>query len=358
MDGRNDPQEDQSHLDQLSLFSPEMMDVLARRFIAAGRYSDALKCYDGIDKKIGANILTLGKRASVLFAMGQADEANAAFAELKMKILKESPNALAMYEVAENDLSIALQNDRLETNHNESYWDDKEKIESTWRHYYLSFKNSGRYTNVGCQINGALIEGIKTTLKEDSSLGIVFNFGTFCGFPDYNLSKEFPDTQWVGYDRETLAIEMNRKAFQADNLLYIDGDFHRLMARLKPKRPEQSVMLCHVRSFTEMMPKKFQDVYQTARERGIKWLVGTELIGPNPISGRYFQSGVDDKRSDIISNQTTSHDYEYFLDQAGYALVNQTDEPIVSYHAVPVAFPLMPSLYSVVFRTYRARLKA
>jgi hypothetical protein len=117
------------------------------------------------------------------------------------------------------------------------------------------------------------------------------------------------------------------------------------------------MMLCHVRAFTEMMPKKFQSVYEAARDRGVKWLVGTEMIGANPITSQYFQDGVEEKRSGIISNQTTSHDYRYFLDQAGYEIVEQTDEPIISYHAVPMAFPLMPFLYSTIFRTYRARLK-
>jgi len=348
----------QSNPESLSPLSPEMIDVIARSYIAAGQLTDALNCYDAIDEKIGANALTLGKRAAVLFSLNRIEDANAAFSNLKKIILEASPQALQMYEVAEQDLANALRDDRLETSHNETYWDDKEKIESTWRHYYLSFKNSGRFTNVGCQINGALIEGIKKCIHEDATLGTVFNFGTFCGYPDYNLAKDYPDLQWVGYDRETLAIEMNRKAFQADNLLFIDGDFHRLMSRLKPKSADQTMMLCHVRAFTEMMPRKFQSVYEAARDRGVKWLVGTEMIGSNPISSQYFQDGVEEKRSDIISNQTTSHDYGYYLDQAGYEIVEQTDEPISSYHAVPVAFPLMPFLYSTVFRTYRARLKA
>ena len=357
MEGKYEVDSFQLNAESLSTLCPEMVDVMARSYIAAGQFTDALACYDAIDEKIGVDALTLGKRAAVLFSLNRVEDANAAFVKLKNSILEVSPQALQMYEVAEQDLSNALRDDRLETSHNESYWNDKEKIESTWRHYYLSFKDSGRFTNVGCQINGALIEGIKKSIDEDLTLGTVFNFGTFCGYPDYNLAKDHSDVQWVGYDRETLAIEMNRKAFQSDNLLFIDGDFHRLMSRLKPKSADKTMMLCHVRAFTEMMPRKFQSVYEAARDRRVKWLVGTEMIGSNPISSQYFQDGVEEKRSDIISNQTTSHDYRYFLDQAGYEIVEQTDEPIISYHAVPMAFPLMPFLYSTVFRTYRARLK-
>lgn len=337
---------------------PESLDVLSRYFIATDQTDLAFRCLDAIEARLGKDAHIASRKASLYFSLGQIKNANAEYVRF-IESFSNNPGIEEFwrpFKKAAADLEKAIQNDQMQLQYNEEYWDDKDKVHTNWQLYLDEFKDSHRYSGTGSQINAALTNGISQCIDEDKEISLAMNIGSFCGYHDLHRAKAFPACKWIGYDRESIAISLNKEQFQAPNLAFADGEFEEAIARDLKKTGAGTRLICHVRAATEMPPAVVEKIYNAAARNGVEWIVGAEWFGPNPLTKEYFDESRGGIVSEIISLQTLNHPYERMLNDAGYELIEIHDEPLVAYDKMTTIFPSSGFFASQVIRTFRARL--
>lgn len=332
--------------------SPESLDVLARLHMAEGDFQGAADCYSGIESKIPSPYYPISRRASVFYCMGDIARANSLYSQFLSYL--QPPSAHRSVLDAAEKYTAAVESQLESYAANETYWADKDGIRDLVDTYEVELVGGWRYKTVARQINLAAMSLIDGLFEKDGDLATVVNFGSFCGAVDFEKAEARPNSKWFGYDREALAIEYSRDRFRRDNLSFFSDGFEDVLVRADKESRGRRMALVHARSMCEMLPAKVSQTYRTAARHGVDWIVGAEYVSVNALTKRYFNPEGESGQSCSVTAQVANHDYRRLLEDAGYAVIDMRDNPIIAYYG-PLSLPDMAFCTASVIRSFAAR---
>lgn len=184
-----------------------------------------------------------------------------------------------------------------------------------WEKYLFDFEHLSYRQDNTTFLNKTYIETIGQMLARDPAITAVFNFGAFCGKPDYDLARLHPDLTVIGFDRDKQAIAESAKRFVAPNLTFLAGSLADALAELP--RSGKSVMV-HIRTCTTLYPEGVRRVYAAAAKAGIDYILGIETTGFSFQTVSWPDFSDPDQEPVVPLGVMVDHHYPNLLAEAGY----------------------------------------
>ena len=189
-----------------------------------------------------------------------------------------------------------------------------------WEKYLFDFEHLSYRQDNTTFLNKTYIETIGQMLARDPAITTVFNFGAFCGKPDFDLARLHPGLTVIGFDRDKQAIAESARRFVAPNLKFLAGDLADALSEV----PEggRSVMV-HIRTCTTLFPEGVRRVYAAAAKAGIDYILGIETTGFSfqTVSWPDFS---DPAQEPVVPlGVMVDHNYPTLLKEAGYTRFDQ-----------------------------------
>lgn len=209
----------------------------------------------------------------------------------------------------------------------------KDWVRAYWDQYHFEFARFTPRQDFSAFLNHLYVATAGRLLAERPRLRSVLNLGSFCGYFDHLLATRNPDARVIGYDREDLAIDLNRRHFAAPNLEFRAGHLDGVLAEATRHGP---TLLVHVRTCTLMYPAGVEATYEKCRAAGVEAILGIESTGYSwQLDG--FPDPFDGARPPVVPlGVMVDHNYRRLLADGGYRMIEQ------SLYAYPVVFELRP----------------
>ncbi len=189
-----------------------------------------------------------------------------------------------------------------------------------WEKYLFDFQHLTYRQDSTPFLKETYLRTITSMVEKDPQIGMVFNFGAFCGISDYELACRFPDIEVVGFDRDANAIGESSKRFVAPNLRFFCGDFGECLKQLPSKGKS---VLVHIRTCTTLYPEGVRQVYQTASQFGFDYIVGIEATGFSFQVGSWPDFLDPDQQPVVPLGVMVDHNYRQLTAEAGYGFYEQ-----------------------------------
>lgn len=189
-----------------------------------------------------------------------------------------------------------------------------------WEKYLFDFEHLSYRQDNTTFLNKTYIETIGEMLTRDPAITAVFNFGAFCGKPDFDLARLHPDLTVVGFDRDKNAIAESAKRFVAPNLTFLTGSLQDALAQLPATG--KSVMV-HIRTCTTLYPEGVRRVYDAAATAGIDYILGIETTGFSFQTVSWPDFSNPDQEPVVPLGVMVDHNYPILLAGAGYTKFEQ-----------------------------------
>jgi len=238
-----------------------------------------------------------------------------------------------------------------DTKHADVYFTE-EKQAGAWRQYEreIDFSKS-RLENDSLFMNDLLISNFEHLLTHDPDISTVINYGSMYGLGEHIFAQAHPQLSVIGYDRSPVAGRLNREAFRADNLAYLDGAFD---DAARPHIRGGHSVLGHCRTCTLMYPDSLRALYAQCRGLGITYIVTVEpftYLETKGIFPDFTRLGQSTAR---LGGYLLAHDYGHYLRENGYAALRRELHPMTC-HFDPGKFP---KPYALAMDVTVARLEA
>lgn len=185
-----------------------------------------------------------------------------------------------------------------------------------WEKYLFDFEHLSYRQDNTTFLNKTYIETIGEMLARDPAIGTVFNFGAFCGKPDFDLARLHPDLTVIGFDRDKNAIAESGKRFVAPNLTFLAGD---LEAALGGIPAEGKSVMVHIRTCTTLYPEGVRRVYAAAAKAGVDYILGIETTGFSFETVSWPDFSNPEQEPVVPLGVMVDHNYPVLLKEAGYS---------------------------------------
>jgi tetratricopeptide (TPR) repeat protein len=184
-----------------------------------------------------------------------------------------------------------------------------------WEKYLFDFEHLSYRQDNTTFLNKTYIETIGEMLERDPAISTVFNFGAFCGKPDYDLARLHPGLTVIGFDRDKQAIAESGRRFVAPNLKFLAGDLADALGEIPAQG--RSVMV-HIRTCTTLYPEGVRRVYAAAAKAGIDYILGIETTGFSYQTVSWPDFSDPDQEPVVPLGVMVDHHYPNLLAEAGY----------------------------------------
>lgn len=323
-----------------SPLSAEEADLLARTMVVSGHLEQAKHIYRGLEAA-GFNPYATSRLAALAYAQGEQAEADHHYTRF-CNICDVSD-----YDNIALDFLIAVEKGSLEFYGNMKYWQESGFSDWTINRYNIQLKDPFKYATTARHINECIDERLYEVINHGVNISEIINYGAFYGLMDAERAVRWPDIHWVGVDRDATAIAASINDFAAPNLTFMVAD--EPIEALRRQTMIGDAALVHTRTGAMMTPRKLSRLYEAARSHGFRYVIGSEFVGGNLLERRYFNPQTDETSS-ACTSQVFNHNYRKLLHDAGYTIVQDKKEPIISYYGLSkpeqISFIMMPSIYS------------
>ncbi len=261
--------------------------------------------------------------ATLLASCMKTDLANELLAEPFEELLK--PDMEIFYESPKEAIRLS---DRY------SYKTDGEQKNIFYKYLYELGRFKSPNQNESLMINSFFGEELTKFLKNDSGIKYIFNFGSTVGWLEYNLAKNFPNIQIIGYDESVVSKNLNEKHLpKLPNLSFVDGD---LWSNLKYGNPHETLLI-HCRTGTLFTFDALSELYRKFSEIGIRAIALAEHVRFDIVSGRFPDVSATEFTSKVKTKSGLTHIHNYrkalanFEGAPPYEAVVESRRPNLSY---------------------------
>jgi len=259
--------------------------------------------------------------ASAYFRLGNTKRANEYLntIEEELKILKKSEQPGIDMQI--NEINTALSQKitiRGKGNSRDRY--TEEYSEKCWNALWYRMNLQNRFQHGWAWLNYLYDTKIEKILRElDPGIRTVINFGVYCANPDYLLAKKFPNTKFIGVDRERITKSLNERAFNLPNLHFFVADIMDILPSL-PQKGSPS-LLFHARTGTLCYPEFLRNLYKSCANSGIEYISLFENASLSRDTLKFHD--YENMPSDSICYRSVMfiHNYRKILDDAGYKII-------------------------------------
>jgi tetratricopeptide (TPR) repeat protein len=249
--------------------------------------------------------------ATLLFLRGDVNAANAALAPVRSHFAPEQVAARGL--VTELEQAIKT---RATVRQEDLY--DEAFVEALWWRYWQSFNLYGRYQQVDAWCANVLNDHL-TRILSAHPVATAIDFGVMCGHVNAALAKSFPETSFLGIDRQQLIKQLNDTAYKLPNMSNVAADIREALARPHPG----PTLLWHARTTVLCTPQFVRDLYQAAAKSGIDRIAVFEPVALSRDTLRFYDW---ETMPDAVAfrGPMILHNYARYLKEAGYRLVSET----------------------------------
>jgi len=323
-----------------SPLSAEEADLLARTMVVSGQLEQAKHIYRGLDAA-GFNPYATSRLAALAYAQDKMEEAD----DYYTRFCKFCD--LSDYDNIARDFLMAVEKGSLEFDRNIQYWQKDGFSDSTIERYRIQLTHPFKYCTTARHINECSDERLYDAINHGANIRSIVNYGAFYGLIDAERAVRWPNIQWMGVDRDATAIAASTNDFTAPNLTFMVAD--EPIEALRRQTMVGDAALIHTRTGAMMTPRKLSCLYEAARSHGFRCIIGSEFVGENLLKRRYFNPQTDETSS-ACTSQVFNHNYKKLLHDAGYTIIQDKKEPIISYYGLEsashIGHIMMPSIYS------------
>jgi hypothetical protein len=198
--------------------------------------------------------------------------------------------------------------DRYDDDFNDYYWNE----------LYFWFLNSSKYANAYGYLRDVITECIEYAIVNQKDIDNVFDFGAYCAFPLYNLSKKYGNINFFGIDRDKSTKTFNDRAFKGENLTF---KAEHILDTLRNTNFPGNSLIFHSRTATLIYPEKLKSIYKEFAEKGIKYIAMYENSAISRTEMKYYD--YNNLPCDAIpyGSQMIIHNYHLYLKEAGYEVI-------------------------------------
>ncbi len=254
------------------------------------------------------------------FRAGDFDAANEAAAKAIARSSGPSNEMISIAKAQALYLRKAIADDIPERWPEIDPYADVEWALNYWEKYLFDFEHLSYRQDNTTFLNKTYIETIGQMLARDPAISTVFNFGAFCGKPDFDLAQLYPDLTVIGFDRDKQAIAESSKRFVSPNLKFLAGDLADALGEIPAAG--RSVMV-HIRTCTTLYPAGVRRVYAAAASAGIDYILGIETTGFSYQTVSWPDFSDPDQEPVVPLGVMVDHHYPNLLAEAGYGQFEQ-----------------------------------
>lgn len=293
-----------------------LLDLLTRCQSDCGEFADALHLLHDNPATVASYPVLLGRAAALCFLLGMEDQAD----HLAKRLCTMSASITGDRYFAEREARSRYmrmtEEERALVSRGDlpDYYHFTKNQLASWHQYQEEFDPSRPRQRNGTMFLAHLVRDWLAAL--DVPFDLLIDFGCLYGGLDHWLAGLYPDKKVVGFDRSTLAIDLNRSTFVRPNLAFESGFF----AKALPPYVQESrgSLLVHIRTTCLMYPDQLRRFYAQCAEVGISRIIGFE-----PWSYSEFTEGFVDFRQTAdktigLGGPMMVHDYRSYLEEAGY----------------------------------------
>jgi len=258
--------------------------------------------------------------ATANFRLGRTNRANEYLNSIreKLTVLRDSEPKIDQLAV---EISNALkQKLMIRAKHASKDVYSEEFAEYYWNDIWYHMNSFNRFQQGWGMLNYLYQKKISKILTQIApNIRTVVNFGVFCANPDYHLAKQFPNTMFVGVDREACTKELNDKAYNSPNLRFLSAEIMDVLPNLaKDGCPS---LLFHARTGTLCYPEFLRNFYISCADAGVEYIALWENISLCRTTLKFHD--FEDMPADSIPHKSVMfiHNYKKFLEEAGYKIV-------------------------------------
>jgi hypothetical protein len=168
---------------------------------------------------------------------------------------------------------------------------------------------------------------LRALFRDHPGIDVAIEFGALCGYTEWRLAEEFPQVSFVGVDRSARVKAANDENFPRPNLRFEAADIRDVLAGGHGGR---EAVLVHSRTAYVLYPDALAEVYARAARAGIRHIVGVEETGISRTTGAFLRYGADVHSLPFRPPLVYGHDYPYYLDAAGYAVIGSDVRPLAT----------------------------
>lgn len=271
------------------------------------------------------NYLHIFALAASNFLAGKTQAANKLLDSIRFQVRDLIKKEHPLLDGMKKELAEALDNKLLERKVLKGYvpYTEENIRDLYWEDYFCemmmqskSQMGFGFVTWMHQENVGNMLLNIKPDIKT------VIDFGVLCAHPDYNLSKRFPNVNFIGIDRETTTAKFNKKSFQNSNVEYMADDILKSLPGIMKKYPKP-YLLFHARTVNLIYPEWAKQFYKKCAELGVDYLLIYENIGLSKTHFQYYDYDQMPEDSIVFQNGQFIHNYKKFLQEAGYKITDK-----------------------------------
>ena len=286
----------------------------------------------GLQKYPGNPPLVLSL-ANTYFKMGDVQTANKTLTELSPGVVEDIKMKAHNLEILSAEVKDALSK-KLTVRPVENLGFQKyteESVQNYWETLFYHFTAKNRFQHGWSDLCFVTEKMIKDYLRKYPDIRNILNFGVFCGVPDFNVAKEFPEKKFIGVDREVKTKQLNESAFNLPNLSFealdmIDityDDRKEVKDFIAKEIRNGEMMVFHARTTTLIYPEAVKKFYKSCADLKVKYIALYENMGMSREFMKYFD--FDDMPQDAIPffSIMMIHNYKKYLEDAGYEIIEK-----------------------------------
>lgn len=249
--------------------------------------------------------------AALLFMRGDVDAANVAIAPVRSHFAPEKVAVQGL--VAELEQAIQTRS----TVRQEDIYDDA-YVEALWWRYWQAYNLYGRYQQVDSWCANVFYDHLRRILSAHP-VAMAIDFGIMCGHMNAALAKSFPETSFLGADRQQIIKQLNDKVYKHPNMSNVAADIRDVLAHPQP----QPTLLWHARTTVLCTPQFVRDLYQAAAKSGIERIAFLEPVALSRDTLQFYDwETMPDATA--FRGPMILHNYDRYLKEAGYQIVSET----------------------------------
>ena len=196
----------------------------------------------------------------------------------------------------------------------------EENVGEYWNQLYYAFNFFNRFQHGWGNLAFMIENIIQQIINEYPDIRQVVDFGTFCANPLYKLSKNYPQVNFFGVDREQATKKFNDAAFSNPNLKFIAGQIIDVLPTIKTNNQS---LLFHSRTATLIYPEQMKRIYKACATNGVKYIATYENFALSRTHLNYFDFNNMPAEAITYGSVMMIHNYPAYMQEAGYEIVSE-----------------------------------
>lgn len=295
---------------------PLLIDLLTRCQVDCGEVEGALRLLHDNPAALSAHPSLFGRAAALCFICGLKEQADL----LAKRVCALSGAVVGDRGVAEKEARIRYmrmtEEERMQIR--EGYLPDYYRFADSqaggWKQYAGEFNPTWPRQRNGTMFLAHLIQESLGGLERPFNL--LIDFGCLYGGLDDWLAFQYPAAKIVGYDRSSIAIDLNRTHFSRPNLAFETGPIDEVLRPYFEDATES--VLVHARTACLMYPDQLRRFYCQCVELGVSCIIAIEPWSYSEFTEEFVDFRRTGDRTVGLGGPMMIHDYHSYLAEAGY----------------------------------------